>query len=236
MKSIRSVLWLALFLFGAAPGAQSQPASPTPAPPPSAVFVVTHIGVSAAGIPDAIGLLGRYRDALAQAGTPNVDLYQELGRPDRFAIVEQWQDRPALDAKRPGAAAMLAAGLKDIQSAPPDSQIFQGFSVAPIRPPGGGRAKVHGLSHFEIPAARLTEFDALVKPYLEASRTDAGGMRFDLLKGQGPRQNQFTIVESWSNPQDFESHRNSAPVKKFREGLAPMLTGPFDDRLYGKFN
>jgi quinol monooxygenase YgiN len=235
MKSIQPFLLSALLSLCVASEASSQNAAS--APPQSAIYVVTYIDVSLASVPRAIGLLQQYHDKLAQSGNANVDLCEELGRPDHFAIVETWPDRASFDAHKSGPeATQLLAGLKDMQSAPPDSRILQGFAVGPARPPGGGRAKVYMISRFEIPAARLADFGAMTKPYVAASRTDQGGMRFDILQELNPRQNQLTIYESWSNPQDFETHRISAPVQKFRDGLAPMLIGSYDDRLYGKFN
>ncbi len=240
MKSIPRTLLSALLLFGIAPGAQSQNAAPavTPAPPQSTVHVITYIDVSVAAVPRAAGVLRQYRDAArAESGNTGVDLYQELGRASHFAVNEQWQDQASFDAhKRANAATQLLAALKEVQSAPPDNHIFQGYSVGPVRPPGQGNAKVYGMSHFEIPAARLADFGTLAKPFADMSRMDRGGMRFDILQESNPRQNQLTIFESWASPQDFEAHRISASVQKFRESLAPMLTGPYDDRFYGKFN
>jgi quinol monooxygenase YgiN len=237
MTSLLRIVPLLLLSLVVAPSARSQNAAAAPAAPANAVFAVTYIDVAEAGIPKAIGLLHQYLDALADSGNRAVDLYQELGRADRFAIFEQWPDRAAFDAPaRVAAAAQLDAALKAIETAPPDRHVLQGFDVGPLRPPGGGRAKIYGITHFVIPAARAAAFDALAKAYAAASRADAGGMRFDILREAAPRQDQITIVESWSNPQDFESYRASAPTRAFRDGVAPLLDGPYDDRFYGKFN
>lgn len=238
MKSMQRILLIVLLSFSVAPGAQSQNLPPGPAPDESAVYVVTYIEVTAMSVPRAIGPLLQYREAVrAEFGNSSVDLYQELGRPYRFAIYEQFQDRATFEAHKLGnATTQLLVGLKDIQSAPPDSRAFQGFAVGPVRPPGGGRAKIYSISHIEIPAARLADFGALARPFVETSRTDPGGMRFDVLQELDPRQNQLTVFESWSSPQDFEAHRISAHVQQFREGLAPMLIGLYEDRLYGIFD
>lgn len=238
MKSIQHILLMGSLLFGVSLGAQSQTLTPDPAPVESAVYVVTYIEISAMSVPQAIGLLLPYRDAgRAESGNSSIDLHQEVGRPYHFAIYEQWQDRAAFDAHQQGpAATQLLVGLKDIQSAPPESRVFQGFAVGPVRPPGPGRAQVYSISQIEVPVARLAEFRALVTPLVETSRTDGGGMRFDVLQELNPRQNQLTVLESWSNPQAYEAHRTSAHVQRFREGLAPMLIGLYDDRLYGIFD
>src|SRR3970282_2116332 len=143
MTSIQRILLSAVFLFSAASGAESQNSPPGSAPAQTAVHVITHIEVTAASIPRAIGLLRQYRDELAQSGNSSVDLYQELARPYRFAINEQWQDRSTFEAQGTGAAmARLLAAVKELQTAPPDSHGFQGFAVGSVRPPGPGRGHV----------------------------------------------------------------------------------------------
>jgi quinol monooxygenase YgiN len=236
MNSIRRILMSVLLLLIVPYGAQSQNAA-QPLPSRDAVFVVTYVDVALAAAPRAIGLLQQYHDALATALNSSVDLYQRLGQPDQFVIAEQWPDRASFDAQRTGqAATQLFARLKDIESSPPDGHVFQGYAIGPVKAPTGGRARVWRFTHFEITAARLSEFEMVAKPFVEASRNDPGLIRFDILQESNPRQNQFAIVEGWSSPQAAEAHRISAHAEKFREGLASMLVAPFDDRLYGKFN
>jgi len=59
-------------------------------------------------------------------------------------------------------------------------------------------------------------------------------MRLDLLQEANPGQNHILLFGSWNGPEEHEAHRISAHAQRFREGLTPMLTGSFDDRLYGK--
>ena len=236
MKSIPRLLVLALLL-GAAPAAQSQNVQVTPAPAAGTVFVVTYIDVALASVPQAIGLLRQYRDELRTSGNAGADIYEELGRPYRFAITEQWKDRATFDAHKAGPeATQLMAGLKDIRTAPTDSYVFEGYSVSTVKNPPGGRGRAYGISRFEIPAARLAAFGALVKPYIETSRAEHGELRFDVLQELKPHQNRVTILDWWGDPQDYENHRSSPAAQKFREGLAPTLIGSYDDRLYGKFD
>ena len=160
MKSIPCMVLSALLLFGIAPGAfaANAPLPSIPAPPASAVFVVTYIDVSEVSVPRAIGLFRRYQ---ADSGA-NVDLYEELGRSYRFAITETWQDKAAYEAhKSSPAVTQLLAGLKDMQSAPPDSHVLQGISVGPVgvsrQPQGfdrGGQAETGEAVRAEAEVAR----------------------------------------------------------------------------------
>ena len=233
MQSIRRVILSACLAAGLSAPAQSQ----NPAPAAERVYVITYIDVTLAGAPRTIGLLQQYHDALAEGGNNDIGLYQELGQPGHFAVMEEWPNRAAYDAQ-PRQAAMdkLRMDLNDIQVGPPDSNLFQGETTGAVKRPAGGRARLWTISHFEIQPARLAEFDSLANPFAQSSRTGAGFMRFDILRETAPRQNQFAIVEGWSSPQAAEAHRVSADARKFRAALAPMLAGPFDDRVYGKFN
>lgn len=233
MKYMRCVLMFLLLATGVAHAGEDR--APTPAAPAGTVNVVTFVDVSTASIPRAIGLLRTYRDATAKAGISAIDLYQELGRPYRFAINEQWKDQASYDSQRQGlAATQLLAALKAMQSAPPESHVFQGYAVGPVRPVAGGRAQVYGICYFEIEAARLADFGNLVRPYVDAGRKDEGGMRLDFLQEANPRQTHILLFSSWNGPDEHEAHRISAHAQRFRESLAPLLSGSFDDRLYGK--
>jgi quinol monooxygenase YgiN len=240
MKAISSIVFSTLLLFGIAQGAQAQnaPQAPVPAPAPGTVNVITYIEVATASIPKVFGVLRQYRDASgAEQGITGIDLYHEVGRPDRFAVNEQWQNRMAYEAhKRAPAIMQLLAALKDYEIVPPDSHVFQGLSVGPAKPPINCCAMIYVVGHFEIPAARLADFNSLVKPFADMSRAEHGGMRFDILQDTTPPRNQLTIFESWTNSEDLEAHRRSDHVITFRRALEPLLTRMYDDRTYGKFD
>ncbi len=236
MKTLPRISLVVLLLLGGVFEAQSQDV--TPAPPEGTVTVLTYVETSAAFIPNAIGLLHRYRaGGQAEPGNSLLELRQEVGQPYRFAILTQWQDQAALDAHERGAVAMeLYTGLSEIQSAPAHSITLRGFAVGPVRESGGGRAQTYAMSHVEISPDRIEEFRALVTPYVETSRSDGGGMRFDVLQLQDAEGNHLFILESWTSPRDYEAHRSSEHATEFRDGLAPMLIDLRDDRLYGGFD
>ena len=239
-------VWLGILLLGvciplsAAFAAQDE--EPTPAAPETTVHVVTYIEVKTNAVPHAIGMLLQYRNAgRDEAGNAVFDLHQEVGRPYRFAVYEQWQSQAALTAHEQGAAATrLLSGLAEIQSALPNRRILAGFAVGPVRPQGGGRAQVYGISRFEIPLAQIAAFRATMASFLEASRNEPGGMRFDILEEEDSQSGLqlvgLTLVESWNNPGNFEDHRSSNQFVQFREALAPLVVGLYQDRLYGGFD
>jgi quinol monooxygenase YgiN len=179
--------------------------------------------------------LKHYSDAVSASAM--VELYQELDRADHFVIVAQWPDQAAYAAQKSGAAATeLAGALKTLQSAPPDTHVFQVYSSGPLHLPMGGRARLYGIGEFEVAAGKTGDVAAMLTPLADMSREDPGEMRYDILQEEAPRQNRFVILDAWSSPQDFEKHRTASHMVKFRDGLAPLMTAAFEDRVYGKFN
>jgi quinol monooxygenase YgiN len=215
-------------------GAAAEPEGPLPA---AAVETVTYIDVALARSAVVAGLLRRYRDAVREEdGNLGAELYQEIGSAYHFVIDEQWRDRASLDAHAKGVVLMqLRAALQEAQNAPPDSHVFEPYDVAPVRPRGGGQATVYGITHVEIAPVQAAAFRTLAADYARASRADGGGMRFDVLKETGS-ETRFMLFESWTAPRDFEAHRTAAHARHFREALAPIGTGYYEDRLFGKFN
>jgi quinol monooxygenase YgiN len=207
-------------------------------PPEGAVVAVTHVEVAAGAASRAIGILRQYREGGEdEAGSVEIDLLSEIGRPYRLAIVEVWENEASFTAHAEGAtAAQLGTNLSEIQSAPPDMRVYQGVSLGPSRPRSGGRAQLFRISTAELSAANQQAFRAAATPYAEGSRNEEGNMRLDVLQGLTPNQNQISIVEAWTSPPDFEAHRTSAMTREFRDSLAALATGTYSDNLYGMFD
>jgi quinol monooxygenase YgiN len=74
----------------------------------------------------------------------------------------------------------------------------------------------------------------LLQHYAEETRKEKGAERIELYV-QISRTNHFTLVEVWDNQADFDAHEADPHSKQFRDQLAPMLAGPFDERLHKIF-
>src|SRR5260221_10118081 len=106
-----------------------------------AVFAVTYLDVGAGAVPQGVELIKKYRDQSRREGA-NLEftILQETSRPNRFVIMEGWQNQAAFEAHDKGAAkAEFEGALKPIRNSPPDRKMLQPFANAPARPaPVGG--------------------------------------------------------------------------------------------------
>src|SRR5258708_18928021 len=142
--------------------AQAPTSAPTPAVEPPAVapigsiYVMTFFEVVAPSAGRAASLLHQFVVATRKAdGNTGVLALRGIARPERFAIVEVWRDKAALDAH---AAATKAFGekLQPIFAAPFDTRRNAPLSAAGPRlgsEAGAGHA-VYVLTHVDVfPAA-----------------------------------------------------------------------------------
>jgi quinol monooxygenase YgiN len=91
----------------------------------SAIYVTTYVEVMADAIAPGVFLLEAYRDASRkQDGNLSFNVLQEIGRPNRFAIIEAWRDPVALDAHAKSASTLqFRNNLTAIETAPYDDRI-----------------------------------------------------------------------------------------------------------------
>jgi quinol monooxygenase YgiN len=113
---------------GAAGMLAAEAAAQTPAPapaaaPPESPYAVTYIEVEPARADAARRLLARYRDALKDKGPLAFAVFEQIGRPNHFAIVEQWPSAKAReDNAAPAASRDFRAALAPLLIAPYDER------------------------------------------------------------------------------------------------------------------
>jgi len=66
-------------------------------------------------------------------------------------------------------------------------------------------AAVYVVAYIEIMPPSTAAAITLLKQYREASRQEAGNVRFEVLQQHG-RPDHFALVEVWQNQQVFEAH------------------------------
>jgi quinol monooxygenase YgiN len=198
----------------------------------AAVYAVAYVEVMPASATEAAALLRQYGEASrTDAGLAGLEVLQQSGRPDHFAILEGWQDQQSYEAH--GNAAHTRAmreGLEELRSSPYDERLHQGFVLGAV-PTSRVTGAIYAVTHADaIPPAK-DEAEVLLQQLAEMSRHDDGNVRFDVLQ-QRSRQNHFTIVEVWRDQKAFDAHAIAAHTRQFREQFQPMSGSLYDERLY----
>ena len=230
------------FVFGAAlaalaavsPAHAQTPATPPaqPTPPPSGpAYVVTYFEVAPAASRKTSGALRQFADASRkEAGNVEFLALRELTRSGRFALVEAWKDKAALEAH---GAAMKALGEK-LQSAfasPFDARQFWTLSVAAPAAGADLTGAIYVLTHVDVFPAGKDQVAALIVQQVADSRKDSGAQRYDAVV-QDARPNHFHLIEAWSNRAAREAHALADHSRQFRAKLVPFEGALYDERLF----
>ncbi len=197
-----------------------------------AVPLVIYVDVMPNAVDSGAALLERYREASRkQAGNLRFDLLQEIGRANRFAILEAWADDAALDGQdRAVSTLRFRDQLKAIQSAPYDERIGRELYVS--RGKGeSGRGAIYVLTHVDVMPDHESDALALLKAMSVDTANDDGNIGYQVLQ-QANRLNHFTVVEEWTSRKALDEHAMAAHTRAFRQQLLPMQGALYDERFY----
>jgi quinol monooxygenase YgiN len=215
MRFFRIVLLAcAVMAGGFAPPARAQ------APPAPGVYAVTYFEIAPNAARKAAGLLRPFAEATRKEdGNAELTVLHEIGRPGRFALIEAWRDKAALDAH---GAAMKALGdkLAPIFASPFDARTFLPMSIAPPAAGADLGGAVYVLTHVDVFPAGKDDVAAMLKQLADDSRKDGGSQRFDAVI-QDERPNHFHLIEAWSDRKAREAHALTDHTKAFRAKLVP---------------
>jgi quinol monooxygenase YgiN len=226
--------WLHLIvsalLLVASPGQQAPP-SPTQTDP--RFYAVAYVEAMASASPKAIALLKQYREASSkQDGFVAIEAYEQIGRPGHFVIFEVWRDQKAFDARDASVQKQLRDALQPIRVSDYDQRPYKTFTLDDRR---GGRpqgAQVIVVAHVDFaPNPQNPPTGALLRELAEASRKEAGNVRFDVVQ-HSMRGNHFTVVEIWRDQKALDAHVASPHARQYRDTVQPMTGSPLDERVY----
>lgn len=198
-----------------------------------AIYGVTNLDVPPSATSQGILLLKQYRDAaLKQPGNQGVNLLQEVGWPNRFAIYEAWTDQSAYDANEKAAhTAEFCDKWKSISSGPCDRRDYFVISVGPARE-ASVADPFYMMLHLDVLPKRLESIFPAGKQLAEAARQGEGNLRYDVLSGVHPPVNYITVFAAWRSRKAFDEYEMSAYARQFRDMVGKVLGSPYDDRLY----
>ena len=212
------------------PAAMTQMAGAQGAAAP--IHVATYVEVGVASEKDGAKLLKQYRDAARKEnGNMRAEVAQEIGRANRFVVLEIWKDQAAFEAHGKSAGTgTFRDKLKAIQDAPYDERIHNSLNIGPNDPVTAKRA-VFVASHVDVPPPRKDELIAALNPLADASRKGDGNVRFEVVQ-QTSRPNHFTVIEAWKDHKAYDARGSASPQRQFRDKLGPMLGALYDERIY----
>ena len=224
---IMAMLGLAMLAMPAQ--AQSQMPAPVTADAGAPAYVVTFIETSAASATNARNIL-RELAAASRNGQGNAGFVAlaETARPGRFATLEAWRNKAALEAHET-AAKSYENRLRPLLVAPPDRRPSVALDLGPADAAAGGSLYV--LTHVDVVPPKKDEAIALLKALAPASRKEPGAERFDVLQ-QISRPNHSFVVEVWHDEAARDAHAAAAPTRQFRAALLPLQGSLYDERIY----
>jgi len=196
------------------------------------IHVATYIEIVAASVKDGAALLTQYRDASRKEnGNMRAEVAREIGRPNRFVVLEVWKDQAAFEAHGKSASTTAFRDkLKTIHGAPYDERVHNTLNVG-ANDAAGSKGAIIVVSHVDVPPPRKDECIAALNPLADGSRKGGGSQRFEVVQ-QTSRPNHFTVVEAWKDKKAYDASRSADAQRAFRDKLGPMLGALYDERLY----
>jgi quinol monooxygenase YgiN len=200
------------------------------APPDTTFHAVSYVESAASSATTAASALKRYRDAnRALEGFVRIEVFEQIGRPGHFALVETWRDQKTFDARDPAIQKQLLGALQPVRVSDYDQRPYKTLSVGPALNPAGTRQAVYVIAHVDV--TPNPQVPIMLARLAEASRQETGNLRFDVIQHM-MRANHFTVIEAWRNQRAFDAHVEAAHTKQYRDALQPMTGSPLDERLY----
>jgi quinol monooxygenase YgiN len=198
----------------------------------NAIFLATYVDVMPNSADSAEVLLDRYHEASRRdEGNLRFLVLQEISRPNRFAIVEAWRDKAALEAHiNADHTRAFREKLRTIQNAPYDERVnnllYSGQDATENR-----RNAVYVVTHVDVVPPAKDDCMALLKKMSADTAGDPGNIGYLVLQ-QANRGNHFTVFEKWTGVKSAEAHAMTDHTRAFREKLVPIAGALYDERFY----
>jgi quinol monooxygenase YgiN len=228
MKSfLHAMVWVVALTVVQQGFAQTEPA-------PGPAYLVTYIEVAPGQSGKVLTLLRAVRSASRKAeGATRFDTFQRRERPHHFAMIESWKDAASRDANLTAAhTKKFREAIQPLLIAGWDERPHVGLDVGSADAAAGSKgATVFTVTHVDFIPPKKDEGIAALRATVEASRQEAGNLRYDILQ-QGNRPNHLTLVEAWRDQRALEAHEAAAHTARFRDVSTPMSGALFDQRLY----
>jgi (4S)-4-hydroxy-5-phosphonooxypentane-2,3-dione isomerase len=225
---LRFVIAVVSLLLPIAP-AFSQNAAPS-APPPG-THRLLYLEVAPAEANRVASALKEYRRASMNAiGALRIDVLQQIGRDNHFAIYESWRDNAALEGHRTASETRkLEEVLQATRVSPLDERLLSPVGLPSAAVSGTGA--IYVVTHADSVPPQRDAAEAALKELTVRARQEPGNAIF-LVTVQPNRNNHFTIFELWKDEKALDAHAVAEHTKKFRDTFGPFSGALFDERIY----
>lgn len=216
-------------LVGVAGDGAAHAQTPTAAAVEGALTAVAYVEVRAASAAAGRTALQQYREAIGKgSSSARVEVFEQVGRPGHFAIVETWRDQAAFDNRDSGARGRLNDALAPIRVSGYDERTYKTLTT-PSAASTPGRGTLYVITHVDVvPNPQAPD---ILKRLADASRKDAGNLRFDVVQ-YTVRPNHFTVIEQWRDQAALDAHAAGAHTRQYRDEVQPLTGSPLDERIY----
>ena len=204
--------------------------APAPAIAP-ATYRVVYLEVAPAEANRVAAALKDYKRAAGNAiGALRIDVLQQVGRSNHFAIYESWRDNAALEAHKTAAETRkLDEVLQATRVSPVDERLLT--AVGPPMAAASGTGSVYVITHADSVPPQRDAAEKALSDLTVRSRQEPGNAIF-LAAVQPNRNNHFTIIELWKDEKALDAHAVADHTKKFRDTFGPFSGALFDERIY----
>jgi len=193
------------------------------------VAAVAYFETRPASAGEARAAMERYRTArMVQDGFVRVELFEQVGRPGHFAVIETWRDQASFDARDSAVQRALLEALEPIRVSGYDERPYKTLVAAPA-PDSIDSRSVFVITHVDVAPSPVVA--PLLADLAQAGRREAGNLRFDVLQ-HAMRANHFTVIEHWESSAALAAHVAAAATRAYRDTLQPLTGSPLDERLY----
>ena len=193
------------------------------------VYAVSYVEVTPASRSMAVTAFKQFSDASRKDGGYNsVGVFEQIGRPAHFVILEKWADQKSFDTHAAADSTKQLLGKIAPFRLAFDQQILRTVSAAEAPRPNDRAVIV--VTHVDT-AGNQVDAPVLLRKLAETSRKEKGNVRFDVLQN-AMRLNHFTIVETWQGQDAVDAHALTAQTREYREAIQPVLGSPLDERLF----
>jgi quinol monooxygenase YgiN len=163
-------------------------------------------------------------------GALRIDVLQQVGRSNHFAIYESWRDNATLEGHKTAAETRkLDEVLQATRVSPTDERLLS--SVGAPSATVSGTGSIYVVTHADSVPPQRDAAEKALSELVVRSRQEPGNALF-LGTVQPNRNNHFTIVELWKDEKALDAHAVAEHTKKFRDTFGPFSGALFDERIY----